>query len=122
MKKDKEKLHILHLNLIPTFLTPTEKVWVKLIHIIDYIVTLGTPVAVLQTLPDTLEAAGGEQRFEFNIESAGVFFYPRHFFLLRNISNNYVKTSVTDVLTYRAQSKSDLFMMIFLYTFQNVHN
>lgn len=40
------------------FKIPTKKVWVDLIHIIDNIVTLGTSVAVLQTLADTLETAG----------------------------------------------------------------
>lgn len=37
---------------------PTKKVWVKLIHIINNIVTLGTSVAVLQALADTLKTAG----------------------------------------------------------------
>lgn len=44
------------------FKIPTKKVWVDLIHIIDNIVTLGTSVAVLQTLADTLETAGWRER------------------------------------------------------------
>lgn len=43
-------------------LGPTKKVWVELIHIVDNIVTLGTSVAVLQTLTDALEAAGRDNR------------------------------------------------------------
>lgn len=37
---------------------PTKEVWVKLIHIINNIVTLGTSVAVLQALANTFETAG----------------------------------------------------------------
>lgn len=37
---------------------PTKKVWVKLINIIDDIVTLGTSVAVLQALADALKTTG----------------------------------------------------------------
>ena len=37
---------------------PTKKVWVKLIYIIHNIVTLGTSVAILEALADTLETAG----------------------------------------------------------------
>lgn len=48
---------------------PTKKVWVKLIHVIDNIVTLGTSVAVLQTLADTLETAGGTEKHLNNVET-----------------------------------------------------
>lgn len=36
---------------------PTKKVWVKLIHVIDNIVTFRASVAVLQALADALETA-----------------------------------------------------------------
>lgn len=36
-------------------LIPTKKVWVKLIYVVDYIVTFGTSVAVFQALADTLK-------------------------------------------------------------------
>lgn len=36
----------------------TKKVWVKLIYVINYIVTFGASVAVLEAVADTLETAG----------------------------------------------------------------
>lgn len=41
---------------------PTKKVWVKLIHVIDNIVALGTSVAVLQALTDTLKTTVGTNK------------------------------------------------------------
>lgn len=65
-----------HVNF--TFKTHTEKVWIQLINVIHDIVTLGTSVAVLQTLADTPETTGGRKQLSQTAQGLNMWSVARH--------------------------------------------